>query len=202
MEPKTIEFLQGIISSGVEVCLISKYWDDETLMKFYKLGYRKFGENRVEALEKRSQKLPNDIEWHFVGNIQSRDLKKICHYASTIQSFDRPDLLEKLSKFDEDIEILIQVNLLDDNSRNGVSSKELDLVMKKINDLQINCNGFMFHPPIELSNIEKTKLFNQMNEIFSKYPDYSILSMGTSNDYQLANQCGATLNRLGRVLFE
>jgi len=56
LEPKSIELLDGIISSGVEVCLISKYWDDETLMKFYNLGYRKFGENRVEALEKRSQK--------------------------------------------------------------------------------------------------------------------------------------------------
>ena len=74
--------------------------------------------------------------------------------------------------------------------------------INKTYNFEIKCNGFMFHPPIELSNEEKIRYFNEMNKIFSKYPDYSILSMGTSNDYHLANKCGATLNRLGRVLFE
>ena len=202
MDSKIIELLDEITNSGIDICLISKYWDDQKLMQLYNLGYRKFGENRVDSLVRRAQNLPDDIEWHFVGNIQSRDLRKICQFASIIQSFDRPDLLEKLSKFKDDIVILIQVNLVDDSSRNGINLNELDSVIKKITNFEIKCNGFMFHPPIELSNEEKIRYFNEMNKIFSKYPDYSILSMGTSNDYHLANKCGATLNRLGRVLFE
>ncbi len=201
MDLKTIKLLEKINDSGVDICLISKYWDDEKLMEFYNLGYRKFGENRVDALVKRAQQFPSDIEWHFVGNIRSKDLGKICEYATMIQSFDRPDLIEKLSKY-KDIEILIQINLVDDKNRNGIELNDLEMVIEKLKSFGIVCNGFMTHPPIEISNERKLEVFNKMNEIFSNHPNYSILSMGTSNDYRLANKCGATLNRLGRILFE
>lgn len=198
---KVKTLLNEINNSGIDICLISKYWDDEQLMECYNLGYRKFGENRVDVLIERAKKFPNDIEWHFVGNLQSRDLGKICKYATMIQSFDRPNLLEKISKYPE-IKILIQINLTDDKNRNGININDLDTVIDKINNFNIKCNGFMLHPPIELSDEEKQDMFSKMNEIFSQYPDYSILSMGTSNDYELANNCGATLNRLGRLLFD
>lgn len=201
MGNNALELLNEIKEDGVEVCLVSKYWNEQQLMEFYNLGFRKFGENRVDVLSTRSKKLPDDIEWHFLGNIQSRDLAKICESASLIQSFDRPDLIEKLSKFDN-IEVLIQINLVDDETRNGIHLNDLQTVIEKINYYGIKCNGFMLHPPLNLSIEEKLDLFKKMNDVFSQYPNYSILSMGTSNDYKLANSCGATLNRLGRVLFD
>lgn len=197
----TIKILNEIKSKGVEICLVSKYWDNQQLMKFYNLGYRKFGENRIDALEKRFRNLPDDIEWHFLGNIQSRDLARICKYSSLIQSFDRPDLIEKLSNF-KDIKILIQINLTEDNNRNGVSIVNLDYMIQKINDYKIKCEGFMLHPPLDLVVEEKSDYFKKINELFSNYPEFSILSMGTSNDYELANNHGATMNRLGRILSE
>ena len=201
MKSKIPILLNDITNSGVDVCLISKYWDEGQLMELYEMGYRKFGENRANVLVERAMKLPSDIEWHFVGNLQSRDLGKICKHASLIQSFDRLDLLEKLSNFPE-IEILIQINLTDDKNRNGINPNDLDIVIEKINSFGVKCKGFMLHPPIGFSDEIKEDFFNQMNKIYSQYPHYSILSMGTSNDYKLANRCGATLNRLGRLLFD
>ncbi len=201
MRNNALDLLNNIRKKNIEVCLVSKYWDEQQLMDFYNLGFRKFGENRVDALLNRSKKLPDDIEWHFLGNIQSRDLAKICSNVSLIQSFDRPDLIEKISRFD-DVEILIQINLVDDKNRNGIELNDLEMVIEKLKSFEITCNGFMTHPPIEISNERKLEVFNKMNEIFSNHPNFSILSMGTSNDYHLANKCGATLNRLGRILFE
>ena len=199
MNQKTLELLKKIQDSGIDICLISKYWTDAQLMNYYDLGFRKFGENRIKILIEKTKKFPEDIEWHFIGNIQSKNLKKICEYSDVIQSFDRLDLLEKLTKLD-DVEILLQINLTEGNDINGIKISELEMAIGKINNLGINCNGFMFHPPIEISDAEKIKIFKKMNKIFSKYPNYKTLSMGTSSDYKLANVCGATLNRLGRVL--
>ena len=194
-----LKLLKGIKQSGIEICLISKYWTDAQLMNFYNEGYRQFGENRVNKLVERANNFPNDIDWHFVGNLQSKDLSKICKHAKIIQSFDRPDLLPKLAKFPE-IEILIQLNLSEQKNRNGILIEDLDTVMQEIEKYEINCNGFMLHPPADISIEKKKSLFGKMQRIFSNYSSFKILSMGTSHDFELANQFGATLNRLGRIL--
>ncbi|RAH14648.1 MAG: hypothetical protein CMB56_005200 [Methanobacteriota archaeon] len=199
MKNETLGVLEAIKQKGVDVCLVSKYWNDKQIMDFYNLGYRKFGENRVDILEKRYKNLPKDIEWHFLGNIQSRDLPKICKFSSLIQSFDRPDLLEKISNY-QGVNILIQINLFEDKNRNGIALENLDNVIDKINHNQVTCKGFMIHPPQELTDDEKKLCFEKMSEVFLRHPNFSILSMGTSGDYELANNSGATLNRLGRVL--
>lgn len=194
-----IELLMNLELSGVEVCLISKYWGDSDIMKFYQAGFKKFGESRIDALIRRAQSFPKDIEWHFIGNIQSRDLEKICKYAKVIQSFDRPDLLSKLANYPK-IKILIQVNISEQENRNGVLLGDLSKVIKEIKKYKVNCNGFMIHPPMDSSIEEKKYWFGEMQRIFSSYPNYTILSMGTSHDFELANEFGATLNRLGRRL--
>ena len=196
---KSIELLKILEHTGVDVCLVSKYWAYSDIMKFYHAGFKKFGESRIDALIRRAQNLPKDIEWHFIGNIQSRDIGKICKYAKIIQSFDRPDLLAKLVNY-PDIEILVQVNISGQNNRNGVLVGDLDKVIEEIEKYEVTCNGFMIHPPLDSSIEDKKYWFEEMQRIFSHYPNYTVLSMGTSHDFKLANEFGATLNRLGRIL--
>ena len=196
---KSIELLKNLEDSGVDVCLVSKYWDDTHFMEFYNAGFRKFGESRVDELIRRAQKFPKEIEWHFIGNIQSRDFGKICKFAKIIQSFDRPDLLPKLANY-PDVEILIQVNISKQKNRNGISVDDLDKVVGEIEKHRISCNGFMIHPPMDSSIEEKKCWFEEMQRIFSNYSNYTVLSMGTSQDFELANEFGATLNRLGKIL--
>jgi len=196
-----IELLTNLEFSGVEVCLVSKYWSDSNIMKFYQAGFKKFGESRIDALIRRAQHFPKDIEWHFIGNIQSRDLDKICKYAKVIQSFDRPDLLSKLANYPE-IEILIQVNISEQKNRNGILLENLEKVIDEIEKYEVTCKGFMIHPPMDSSIKEKKYWFVEMQRIFSNYPNYTILSMGTSHDFELANEFGATLNRLGKILLD
>ena len=196
---KSIELLQNLESLGIDVCLVTKYWSDSNIMKFYQAGFKKFGESRIDALARRAQNFPEDIEWHFIGNIQSRDIGKICKYANVIQSFDRPDLLPKLVNYPE-IKILIQVNISEQENRNGVLLGDLSKVIKEIEKYEVNCNGFMIHPPMDSSTEEKKYWFGEMQRIFSSYPNYTILSMGTSHDFELANEFGATLNRIGKRL--
>ena len=197
----SINLLRNLDFSGVDVCLVSKYWDDTDIMKFYDSGYRKFGESRINELIRRTEKFPKDIEWHFIGNIRSRDIGKICRHAKIIQSFDRPDLLPKLEKY-SDIEILIQINISGHENRNGILVENIESVIEKIEMHEVKCNGFMVHPPMDSSIEQKKHWFKQMNLIFTKYPKYTVLSMGTSHDFKLANEFGATLNRLGRRLLD
>jgi len=198
---KSIELLKILEHTGVDVCLVSKYWANSDIMKFYHAGFKKFGESRIDALIRRAQNFPKDIEWHFIGNIQSRDIGKICKYAKIIQSFDRPDLLAKLVNY-PDIEILVQVNISGQNNRNGVLVGDLDKVIEEIEKYEVTCNGFMIHPPLDSSIEDKKHWFGEMQRIFLNYPNYTVLSMGTSHDFELANEFGATLNRLGRILLK
>ncbi len=198
---KSFKLLSNLEFSGVEVCLVSKYWDDSDVMKFYDAGYRKFGESRINELIRRTGIFPKDIEWHFIGNIRSRDIGKICKHAKIIQSFDRPDLLSKLEQY-PDIEILIQINISGHENRNGILVEDIENVIEKIEMHEIKCKGFMVHPPMDSSIEQKKQWFKQMQLIFSKYPHYTVLSMGTSHDFELANEFGSTLNRLGRRLLD
>ena len=197
-----MERLRDIEAGGTRVCLVSKYWDVNLISELYSHGFRCFAESRVDALAQRAGALPDDIEWHFVGNIQKRDLSTILRHATMIQSFDRIDLIDKL--VGTNIKFLLQINIAEQPDRNGIMPTEISTALDAIEDVELKCSGFMAHPPLSDDTKEVEGWFTHMQELISsnhgRHPSLKALSMGTSADYALAIEHGATMIRLGRLL--
>lgn len=172
-----------------------------------------FGESKVqEALPKISYLTSkyNDLEFHFIGKVQSNKLKKIVENFALIHSVDNIEYLEKIDKYAKEFNkkqrILIQINIAEEPQKNGISICEIDDFIKTT--LQYNniiLEGIMFMPPYE-ENVEKNiPYFQEANRIYSKYKkevsSFRYLSMGMSHDFQTAIENGANIVRVGTNIF-
>ena len=194
--------LRAIEASGTKVCLVSKRWEPARVQQLYDAGFRRFAESRAGALALRADALPDDIEWHFVGNIQRRDLSTILRHAAMIQSFDRIDLLDRLA--DSGVEFLLQVDIAGREGRNGIQPAEIPAALDAVEAGGLECSGLMAHPPLVDDEAQRAVWFARMSELRTehqtRHPSLEELSMGTSDDHALAIEYGATMVRLGRLL--
>ncbi|MEK6553847.1 MAG: YggS family pyridoxal phosphate-dependent enzyme [Bdellovibrionota bacterium] len=198
---------------------VTKTWGADVVRKAYDAGLRNFGENYVqEALEK-IENLKNEIpeaKWHFIGHLQSNKVKNLIGKFEMIHSVDRISLAEEISKrvdqnpdVNEPQKILIEVNIANEESKNGISFEALPEFLDEIQAFQhIMVRGLMIMPPISESKTEVKRLFNQIRDEKDRLstrlssPHSLIeLSMGTSHDYVEAIEAGATIVRLGTTLF-
>ena len=203
---------QQIKTDQNKICLVavSKYASVDAIKALYALGARDFGESKVqEALEKMDL-LPKDINWHFIGRIQSNKINKIIGRFSLIHSIADVKTACEISKKCEEKKIiqdvLLQVNLSKENTKQGFSEDELISTLPLILSLKgIRIKGLMTMGPMK-ENEEMIKacflrLKALRDELKSKYPFVEFLSMGMSGDYQLAIASGATHLRIGSLLF-
>lgn len=194
---------------------VTKYTSDENVNTLYRLGHRDFGENRVEELSKRASHFPLDINWHFIGNLQSNKLKKLFSISNlrVIHSIDRISLLEKIIEIDPACEFYLQFNASGEKEKNGFISieslKEAIDIYRKARPKCLKLVGLMTMAAIRTDQYEDdakssfTKLANIKKQIESEYPDLFLnLNMGMSQDYQLAIEAGSDLVRVGSALFE
>jgi len=175
----------------------------------YNEGIKIFGENYVQELkEKYTPSLP--FEFHYIGKLQTNKIKDIIPRVTMIHSVSRIKELEVINKecqkINKHINILIELHLTDESTKNGVIIEELDQLINTIKNYPyITLRGFMTMGPLSENIDETIKVFTKANEIFNKYRNIintiDTLSMGMSNDYELAIQHGATLIRLGTILF-
>lgn len=200
--------------SDILLLAVSKYQPEEKIKEAYSLGVKSFGENYVqEALLKKENLKDLNIDWHFIGRLQSKKISKIVHSNfSLVHSLDRLELVKKISMnafaYNMVQKVLIQVNTANEQTKAGVLIPD---VPDFLNQLQKHTNiqlcGFMAMPPLysdkDRIRIEFEKLRICRDE-WEKYvnPPHSLseLSMGTSHDYDLAIQEGATIIRLGTQL--
>lgn len=203
------EFIQSITSKATCVG-VTKNRSLEAINELYHDGVKIFGENRVQELI--SKCTPNQPwEWHFIGHLQKNKVSKVIEHCSMIQSVDSIALLQVINKhlikLDRTIDVLIQVNTLNEQTKYGCNIDEIPSLISFISQSnRITLRGFMIMGPTS-QNIEETKAsFEQGYNIFSLYkkthPTIDTLSMGMSSDYQLALQYGSTMVRLGSILFE
>jgi pyridoxal phosphate enzyme (YggS family) len=200
------DVLQKISSTPAQLVAVSKLQSTEKILNLYAKGQRIFAENYVqEALKKMEELKGYEIEWHFIGNLQKNKVKSIVNKFALIQSIDDLKVATKLNDYCHQLNIvqniLIQVNIADEISKSGVKKEELTSFVEEIKKLKnLNCQGLMAMPPL-FDDPEKVRPYFRELKNLAKDFQLKELSMGTSHDYLIAIQEGATLIRLGTTLF-
>jgi len=173
---------------------------------FYNLGQKAFGENKVQELLEKIPNAPKDIKWHFIGNLQRNKVRKIIGKCSLIHSVDSYELAVKISECSLEANtttpILLQVNTSLEISKNGLELEEWRKCFDKIICLKgIDVQGLMTMAPFSDNEILVRKCFSKLRE-FRDELSLQKLSMGMSHDYKWAIKEGATILRVGSLLFE
>lgn len=207
--------IRSSLPTSVKLIAVSKQVSAQAIRSAYSAGIRDFAESRIqEAASKQAelQDLP-DITWHFIGHLQSNKAKKAIEQFPWIHSVDNLKLAQRLDQLAQQLgvspQVCLQVKILPDPNKSGWSVSELlaDLpILDQYKNLQIQ--GLMTIPPSGLSDPEILNVFNLNRELAKKIQEQNWshikmqqLSMGMSGDYELAVQAGATMVRLGTILF-
>ncbi|MGG1574485.1 YggS family pyridoxal phosphate-dependent enzyme [Fictibacillus sp. NRS-1165] len=193
----------------VKVIAVTKYVSTETAIKAVKSGVSHIGENRPEGLKEKYDVLGRDVTWHFIGSLQSRKVKEILPYVDYIHSLDRLSLAKEIDKrADRVIDCFVQVNVSGEETKHGMPAKTtLSFVDKMREYPNIRIVGLMAMAPHTEEEETLRSVFSTLkqlqNDIQAKHYDFAPckeLSMGMSNDYEIAVQEGATFVRIGTSL--
>jgi len=202
--------------AGVRLVAVSKYHTLEQIQEAYAAGQRIFGESRVQELLLKREQLPVDIEWHFIGHLQTNKVKHIAPFIALIHSVDSLDLLKETNrcaaKNNRIIDCLLQLHIAEEETKYGFSFEELRKILV--------CNEWLELKNIRICGLMAMASFtedeNQIrNEfaslkafyeelkvgIFANSPEFKELSMGMSSDYSIAIEQGSTLVRIGSGVF-
>lgn len=176
-------------------------------------GVLNIGENRVQELMTKIEYIPENVNIHMIGQLQSNKVKYIIDRVDLIQSLDRMSLLKKIQaeaeKIDRIQDCLIQINLTDDKNRAGVHFDDLENFCKEVSKCKnVRVHGLMCVAPLDADENELIKVFSDMRLAFEGLKCYNIdnvcpqiLSMGMSSDFELAIEQGANMVRVGSAIF-
>jgi len=200
----------------VKLVVVSKMRPVEQVEVLYSDGHRVFGENRPQELKAKFEALPKDIEWHFIGHLQTNKIKYIVPFVSLIHSIDSFSLLKEVNRHAEKnnriISCLMQFFIARETTKHGLSYEECTKMLEDpvfFTLKNINITGVMgmatFTEDKTLIREEFKKLhgyFKQLKaQYFSSHPDFKEISMGMSEDYEIAIAEGATIVRIGSAVF-
>ena len=204
------EIKNKIAHSKVKIIAVTKYFGIDGIKAGYDAGLRDFGESRaVEAVEK-IKALPDEIRknsaFHFIGHLQSNKASKVVEHFDVIHSIDSLKIARIVSdaacRLNKKEKVLLQINNAGEIQKSGYTKEGLKQDMEEILKLEgIEVIGLMNIAPNIDDEKELRRLFSQMRELNGKY-GFSELSMGMSHDFKIALDEGATIIRLGRILFE
>jgi pyridoxal phosphate enzyme (YggS family) len=202
MEISNLELINSkVVSYGATLLPVVKNRTNEEIKFLYEFGFREFGENRLTDFNLHKT-VYKDIDYHFIAPIQSRKLKEIVKNFKYLHTISRKKEIDILEKLDIDCNYLIQVNIDNDPKKSGVTKDEVFNFYEYSIEKKIAVVGLMTIPDI---NSEQKTVFSEMHHINEKLiKDYGYkgeLSMGMSNDYEVALDYGATIVRIGTKLF-
>lgn len=200
---------------NVLVLPVSKTQPAGAIKAIYDAGIRDFGENRVQELLVKKDELPADIRWHFIGNLQSNKAKYIAPFVSCVHSIHSMELATELSKraeqSDRTIRVLVEANISQEEQKHGAEITEIEGIVLHISTQCPNLivAGLMgmasFEEEPERTRPQFRALRELRDKIAERHPelkDFKELSMGMSNDFEVAIEEGATIVRIGGALFE
>ena len=209
--------IKSTIPDHLTLVAVSKTKPVSDLMEAYDAGQRIFGENYVQELVEKQQELPKDIQWHFIGHLQSRKVKLIAPFVSLIHGVDSMKLLEEINKQalknHRIIDCLLQIHIAEEETKFGLNENELNEILHFVqNDKEgmknIRIVGLMGMATFTNNQEQIKKEFTYLKSIFDKTnqlltPNFQLqtLSMGMSGDYPLAIECGSTMVRIGSSIF-
>ena len=208
-----IKELRASLPQGVKLVAVSKFHPAEAITEAYNAGQRTFGESRVQELLAKYEALPKDIEWQMIGHLQTNKVRQIVPFVSLIQSVDSVRLAECINREAERIgrvvDILLEIHVAQEESKTGWKYPELvtflqDEGFKSLKNIRVrgvmgmatNTND---EAVIRADFEQLAKHYNELKPLFGEA--FDTLSMGMSDDYELAIECGSTMVRIGSSIF-
>ena len=198
-------------SNAVKLLAVSKTKPVSDIVQAYESGQRLFGENYVQEGVEKIQALQtlDDIEWHYIGPLQSNKTRLVAENFDWVQGIDRLKIAQRLNdqtRSNKILNVCIQVNIDDDKNKAGISADELSQFAKAIAELpNLSLRGLMTIPKANQSKAQQTTSFAQMVVLFEnikkQYSSVDTLSMGMSGDMQNAINNGSTMVRIGTAIF-
>lgn len=183
----------------VSICVATKYVEADAMDVLRDAGVRIAAENRLQDMVAKQERFGDDFEWHFIGAIQSRKVREIAGRVSVIHSLGTESARDKLADLDTPApKLLVQVNVSGEESKQGVAPEELGAFISATPQL---VSGLMTMPPLTEDPEGARPYFAQLKELADQH-GLKDLSMGTSQDFAVAVEEGATLIRVGSVLFD
>ena len=200
------------LPSHVTLVAVSKTKPIEDLIQAYQSGQRVFGENKIQEMAEKYQKMPKDVQWHMIGNIQRNKVKYMASFVDLVHGVDSLKLLNEINKQAEKnkriINCLIQIKIAQENTKFGMSFDEAKNLIssKEVKKLKnISIVGLMGMASFTQDKTQIKKEFKTLKSNFDNLQKIAsnlmILSMGMSGDYTLAIENGSTMIRLGSSIF-
>ena len=208
-----IKRLHAALPEGVKLLAVSKFHPVEAIKEAYAAGQRAFGESRPQELKLKAEILPRDIEWHMIGHLQTNKVKYIAPFVTLIESLDSERLAQEINRQAEKcgrtIDCLLEIHVTDEESKSGWAYDELLSFVRG--------GGFDAYPNIRIRGVMGMATFTddeavvhhhfkrlaeckaELAEYFGE--EFDTLSMGMSDDYRIALECGTTEVRIGSTIF-
>lgn len=210
----TYNDIKKSIPSDVLLLAVSKTKPESDIMEFYNLGQRDFGENHAQEMTTKHEHLPADINWHFIGHLQTNKVKYIAPFVFMIHSVDSEKLLAEINKHaaknNRTIKCLLQYKVAEEETKTGFTSDEIIQLFDTHAFDQypnVSINGLMTVATNTDNEAQIDKEFNQVAELFSSIknnynpPSFTQLSMGMTDDYPIAIKNHSTIIRIGSAIF-
>jgi len=212
MIDENINKIRSDIPDYVELIAISKTKPNEDIIKAYENGHRSFGENKIQEMSRKFEELPKDIIWHMVGHVQSNKIKYMAPYVNLIHGVDSIKSIKVINKEGKKnnriLNCLLQLKVSTDESKFGLEADALKKIIFSDEYCEmenIKISGMMVMATNtknkDIIRNEFTYAKNIFDEISATYNNFEILSMGMSNDYHLAIECGSNMIRIGSLIF-
>ena len=183
---------------GVEILAATKYVPIEEMGALAEAGVRLVGENRQQELAVKQERWGDDFEWDFIGNLQSRKVKQLLPLCRLIHSVATDSALEQLGRHGKpDTEVLVEVNIAGEEGKGGVAPGDLPAFIERC---PVRVTGLMTMPPFSQDPEDSRPYFARLAELAATH-ELAKLSMGTSQDWRVAVEEGATVIRLGTALY-
>lgn len=196
------------LDEKVQLIAVSKTKPTDYILEAYQVGQRIFGENKVQELVEKSAALPDDIQWHMIGHLQTNKVKYIAPFVSLIHAVDSKKLLIEIDKrakqHDRVIHCLLQIHIAQESTKFGLNKDEA-LELLEMNLANVSIDGMMgmatFTNDKQQIRSEFKSLKNTFEKAKIKFHKLSILSMGMSSDYNIAIEEGSNMIRIGSSIF-
>jgi len=209
-----LDQVKATLKPGVTLVAVSKTKPNQLIEEAYSAGHLIFGENKALEMRDKAEALPKDIEWHFIGSLQRNKVKYIAPFVALIHSVDSQRLLEEIqkqaAKNDRVIPVLLQVKIAQEESKSGFMETELEELIQELDAKKypnVVLRGLM-GMATNTDDMDQVKrefvgLKNTLDKVQAQFPnqDLSVCSMGMSGDYQLAQEAGSTMVRVGSAIF-
>ena len=216
MIEQEIKAITAELPKGVKLVAVSKFHPEEAIMEAYEAGQRVFGESHVQELQRKHEQLPKDIEWHFIGHLQTNKVKYLAPYVSLIHAVDSLRLLAEISKQGERcgrrIPCLLQLHVAQEETKFGFLPEEADEFLREgdwreMKGAQIK--GIMCMASLTDNEVQVAQEFERAQRFFTHArdtyfkddPDFCECSWGMSDDYKIALRHGTTMVRIGSKIF-